>query len=206
MNVRDIVIVGAVIPELNASDTAAAVHLARALCAGGLRVLEFSVREPGAAACIEAVRKAAPDAIVGAGALTRAVDFAGADRAGAQFGSSPGLIPELAAASRGARFPLLPGVMSPAEIITARNAGFTVLKFFPAEQAGGVAALQAYGALFPDILFCASGGVTRLNAQNYLALPNVACIAASWMVPPGLQSAGDWREIEALARDAASLR
>src|SRR6202030_4107188 len=126
-----------VIPVLTLSDLAHAVPLAEALVGGGLRVLEISLGTPVAIGCLEAIRKAVPDAVVGVGTLTRAVDFAAAGRVGAQFGVTPGLTPELAAASRGARFPLLPGVMTPTELITARAAGFNVLKLFPAQQAGG---------------------------------------------------------------------
>lgn len=203
---RDIVGSGPVIPELTLSDAAHAADLARALSGGGLRVLEISLRTPASPACIEAMRKAVPTAIIGAGALSRAVDFAAADRAGAQFGAAPGLTPELAAASRGARFPLIPGVMSPTEAIAARNAGFTVMKFFPAELAGGIAVLRAFGTLFPDILFCPSGGLTRAAAQEYLGLSNVACVFGSWMVPESLLAAANWPGIEALARAAVSLR
>ena len=134
------------------------------------------------------------------------MDFAAADRVGAQFGATPGLTPELAAASRGARFPLLPGVMTPTELITARAAGFNVLKLFPAHQAGGVGMLQALGAPFPDVLFCPTGGITRATAAEYLALPNVVCVGGSWVAPKAMLAAGDWSGIEALARDAASLR
>jgi 2-dehydro-3-deoxyphosphogluconate aldolase/(4S)-4-hydroxy-2-oxoglutarate aldolase len=205
MNIRDIIALAPVIPELTLSDAAQALPLARALCAGGLRVMEISLRTPVALACIEAVRKGLPDAVVGAGGLTRAVDFAAADRVGAQFGATPGLTPELAAASRGARFPLVPGVMTPTEVINARNSNFSVLKLFPAEQAGGVAILRTFGLAIPDVLFCAGGGVTRTNAADYLSLANVACVAGSWVVPQALLLQGDWAGIEALARDAASL-
>jgi 2-dehydro-3-deoxyphosphogluconate aldolase/(4S)-4-hydroxy-2-oxoglutarate aldolase len=204
MNIRDIVALAPVIPELTFSDIAVALPVARALCAGGLRVLEISLGGAGLA-CIEAIRKGLPEAIVGAGALTRAVDFAAADRAGAQFGATPGLTPELAAASRGARFPLMPGVMTPTEVIGARNSSFTVLKLFPVEQAGGVGVLRAFAQVFPDVAFCACGGVTRTNAAAYLSLPNVACVAGGWLVPEAMLEQGDWPGIEALARDAVSL-
>ena len=205
MNIRDIVGTVRVIPELVVTDIAHALPLARALCAGGLRVLEISLRSPVAIACLETVRKGLPEAIVGAGSLTRAVDFAAADRAGAQFGATPGLTADLAAASRGARYPLMPGVMTPTEVISARNAGFMVLKLFPAEQAGGIGLLQSLGVVFPDVVFCASGGMTRAAAKDYLSLPNVACVAGSWLVPQGMIETEDWPGIEALARDAASL-
>lgn len=205
MNIRDIVALAPVIPELAFADVAAALPVARALCAGGLRVMEISLRTAVGAACIETIRKGLPDAIVGAGLLTRAVDFAAADRAGAQFGVTPGLTPELAAASRGARFAVMPGVMTPTELIAARNSAFTVLKLFPAEQAGGVGILRGFAAAFPDVSFCAGGGVTRSNATHYLSLVNVPCVAGSWVVPQALLLQSDWAGIEALARDAASL-
>ena len=140
------------------------------------------------------------------GTLTRPVDFAAADRAGAQFGVTPGLTPELAGAARGARFPLLPGVMTPTEIIAARHGGFNVLKLFPAQQAGGTGMLRAIASLFPDVLFCPTGGITRANAEEYLTLPNVVCVGGSWVAPQELLQSGDWHGIEALARDAAALK
>jgi 2-dehydro-3-deoxyphosphogluconate aldolase/(4S)-4-hydroxy-2-oxoglutarate aldolase len=195
-----------VIPVLTLSDLAHAVPLAEALVGGGLRVLEIALRTPVAIGCLEVIRKAVPDAIVGIGTLTRAVDFAAAGRAGAQFGVTPGLTPELAAAARGARFPLLPGVMTPTEVLAARLAGFNILKLFPAHQAGGVEMLRALGAPFPDVLFCPTGGITRAGAPEYLALPNVVAIGGSWVAPRALIDAKDWQGIEALARDAAALK
>ena len=206
MNIREIVGLAPVIPVLTINDLAHAVPLARALAAGGLKVLEITLRTPVALAAIEAMRKAVPDAVVGVGTLTRAVDFAAADRVGAQFGVTPGLTPELAAASRGARFPLLPGVMTPTELIAARTAGFNVLKLFPAEQAGGIRMLRALGAPFPDVLFCPTGGISRDTAPDFLALSNVVCVGGSWLAPPAMMEAGDWAGIEALARDAAKLK
>jgi 2-dehydro-3-deoxyphosphogluconate aldolase/(4S)-4-hydroxy-2-oxoglutarate aldolase len=206
VNIREILGMAPVIPELTVTELEYAVPLARALAAGGLRVLEVTLCTPVALAAIEAMRKAVPEAIVGAGMLTRAVDFAAAGRVGAQFGASPGLTPDLAAASRGARFPLLPGVMTPTELIAARAVGFNVLKLFPAKAAGGVAMLQALRAPFPDVLFCPTGGITRAIAADYLALPNVACVGGSWVAPDAMLQAGDWSGIEALARDATSLR
>jgi 2-dehydro-3-deoxyphosphogluconate aldolase/(4S)-4-hydroxy-2-oxoglutarate aldolase len=206
VDIRDIVGLAPVIPVLTITELDHAVPLARALAAGGLRVLEVTMRTPVALEAIAAMRKAVPEAIVGVGTLTRAVDFAGANRVGAQFGVTPGLTPELAAAARGARFPLLPGVMTPTELIAARAQGFSVLKLFPAQQAGGVAMLQALGAPFPDVQFCPTGGITRSTAPDYLALPNVVCVGGSWVAPRPLVERGDWTAIEELARDAASLR
>jgi 2-dehydro-3-deoxyphosphogluconate aldolase/(4S)-4-hydroxy-2-oxoglutarate aldolase len=206
VNIREIVAVAPVIPVLTVSDLAHAVPLARALVDGGLRVLEITLRPSVAIGCIEAIRKAVPEAIIGVGTLTKAVDFAAAGRAGAQFGVTPGLTPELAAAARGARFPLVPGVMTPTEVIAARAAGFDVLKLFPAHQAGGVAMLRALGASFPDVLFIPTGGITRDSAPDYLALPNVASVGGSWVAPPAMIDANDWQGITALARDAAGLK
>jgi 2-dehydro-3-deoxyphosphogluconate aldolase/(4S)-4-hydroxy-2-oxoglutarate aldolase len=205
VNIREIVGLSPVIPVLTVSDLAHAVPLARALVDGGLCVLEVTLRTSVAIGCIEAIRKAVPQAIIGVGTLTKAVDFATAGQAGAQFGVTPGLTPELAAAARGARFPLLPGVMTPTEVIAARAAGFNVLKLFPAHQAGGVAMLRALGAPFPDVLFCPTGGITRDSAPDYLALPNVASVGGSWVAPSAMIAARDWQGITALARDAVAL-
>jgi 2-dehydro-3-deoxyphosphogluconate aldolase/(4S)-4-hydroxy-2-oxoglutarate aldolase len=206
VNIRDIAELSPVIPVLTITELEHAVPLARALAAGGLRALEISLRTPVALPAIAAIRKSVPEAVVGAGTLTRAVDFAAADRAGAQFGGSPGFTPELAAAARGARFPLLPGVMTPTELITARSAGFDVLKLFPTLQGGGLGMLQALVAPFPDVMFCPTGGITRATAPDYLALSNVICVGGSWVAPRAMLEAADWRGVEALARDAASLR
>jgi 2-dehydro-3-deoxyphosphogluconate aldolase / (4S)-4-hydroxy-2-oxoglutarate aldolase len=206
MNIREIIELAPVIPVLTLDDLAHAIPVARALTAGGLRVLEITLRTSVALVCIETIRKAVPEAVVGVGTLTRAVDFAAAGRVGAQFGVSPGLTPELSAAARGARFPLLPGVATASELIAARQAGFEVLKFFPAQQAGGTAMLRALGAVFPDVMFCPTGGITRATAPDYLALSNVACVGGSWVAPQAMLAAGDWPGIEALARDAASLK
>jgi 2-dehydro-3-deoxyphosphogluconate aldolase / (4S)-4-hydroxy-2-oxoglutarate aldolase len=206
VNIREILAMAPVIPVLAISDVAHAVPLAQALVDGGLRVLEVSLAGPIAIGCVEAIRKAVPEAIVGVGNLTKAVDFASAGRVGSQFGVTPGLTPELAAAARGARFPLLPGVMTPTEVIAARAAGFNVLMLFPAHQAGGVSVLRAFGAAFPDVLFRPTGGITREAAPDYLSLSNVAAVGASWAAPAAMMAAGDWHGITALAREAAALR
>jgi len=205
MNIREIAGLGPVIPELTLSDLAHAVPLAQALVAGGLRVMEINLRSAAAIGCIEAIRSAVPAAIVGAGMLTRPADFAAAGRAGAHFGASPGLTPELAAAARGARFPLLPGVLTPTEVIAARHAGFDMLKLFPVQQAGGLGMLRALGSAFPDVSFCPAGDLTSAVAPQYLALQNVVCVGGSWMAPPEMLQAGDWPAIQAFAREAAAL-
>ena len=205
MNIRDIFRLAPVIPVLTIIDAAQAVPLARALTAGGLRVLEITLRTPVALPSVEAIRKAVPEAIVGVGTLARPVDFAAAGKAGAQFGVSAGLTPELAAAARGSRFPLMPGVMTPTEVLMAQQAGFDLLKFFPAEPAGGVGMLRALGAPFPNVLFCPTGGITRETAGGYLELQNVLCVGGSWLAPSDMLTSGNWSAIEALARDAAGL-
>jgi 2-dehydro-3-deoxyphosphogluconate aldolase/(4S)-4-hydroxy-2-oxoglutarate aldolase len=194
-----------VIPVLTIERLEDAVPLARALVNGGLEVLEITLRTPAALPAIEAIRKALPKAIVGAGTLTRAHDFPQAEEVGAQFGVSPGLTGELILASGEVEFPLLPGAMTPSEVIAARNLGFSALKLFPAEQAGGINMLKAIGAPLPDVVFCPTGGVTRESAPKYLALENVLCVGGSWVAPKDKVLAQDWAAIEALARDAASL-
>ena len=183
-----------------------AVPLARALLAGGVRVLEVTLRTPVALEAIRAIASEVEDAIVGVGTITRPEDFALAAAAGARFGVSPGLTPALIDAARASPLPLLPGVMTPAEVIAARAAGFTELKLFPAQQAGGIGMLKALGSPFPDVTFCPTGGVTPESAPDFLALPNVACVGGSWLTPKDAIAQSDWKRITALARAAAALR
>jgi 2-dehydro-3-deoxyphosphogluconate aldolase/(4S)-4-hydroxy-2-oxoglutarate aldolase len=205
MNIREIMQLAPVIPVLIIQREEHAVPLARALCAGGLKVLEVTLRTPAALGAITAMRKALPEAVVGVGTLTRPEDFDAAAQAGAQFGVSPGLTPELADAARTVPFPLLPGVMTPAEVIAARRYGYHALKLFPAQQAGGIGMLRALASPFADVVFCPTGGITRETAADFLALPNVACVGGSWVAPQDAVNAGDWTTIEKLARDAAAL-
>jgi len=206
MTIREILGVAPVIPVLTVTKLDHAVPLARALAAGGLRVLEVTLRTPCALDVIEAMGRAVPDAIVGVGTITRPEEFEDAEQAGARFGVSPGFSPELAAAARGVSYPYLPGVMTPSELIATRLGGFSALKLFPAREAGGVGLLRALGAPFPDVVFCPTGGISLQAAPEYLALPNVACVGGSWVAPGPLVEAGDWAAIEALAREAAALR
>ena len=205
MHIREILRLAPVVPVLIIERLEHAVPLARALSAGGLCVLEVTMRTPVALAAIEAMRQAVPEAIVGVGTLTRPADFAAAASAGAQFGVSPGLTVELAQAASTVDFPLLPGVMTPAEVIAARLHGFTALKLFPAKQAGGVGMLKALASPFGDVIFCPTGGVSLESAPEFLALPNVACVGGSWVAPAELMNKGDWAGIETLAREAAAL-
>jgi 2-dehydro-3-deoxyphosphogluconate aldolase/(4S)-4-hydroxy-2-oxoglutarate aldolase len=206
MNIRSILALAPVIPVITIERVEHAVPLARALCAGGLRVLEVTLRTSAALESIEAMRKAVPDAIVGVGTLTKSKDFTDAANAGAQFGVSPGLTEPLANAARSAGFPLLPGIMTPSDLIAGLGFGFTTFKLFPAQQAGGIGMLKALYGPFPDVVFCPTGGITRASAPEFLALPNVACVGGSWVVPNDRIGAGDWRTIEELARDAAALK
>jgi len=206
VNVRDVLRLSPVIPVLTVTRLEHAAPLAQALALGGLKVLEITLRTECALDAITEMREAAPGAVIGAGTLTRAEDFAAVQRAGAQFAVTPGLTPDLLFGAGETRLPLLPGVMTPTELIAARAAGFRACKLFPAQQAGGVGMLKALAGPFPDVVFCPTGGITRANAAEFLAQPNVACVGGSWLAPRDLVESRDWATIEALARDAASLR
>jgi len=195
-----------VIPVIVLNDVAHAVPMARALVEGGIRMLEVTLRTPQALACIEAIAKAVPEAIVGAGTLRSKADAQAAAHAGARFAVSPGYTSALGAACRDLGLPLLPGVATGGEIMAAQEDGFTALKFFPALQAGGSAMLKAWSGPFYDVKFCPTGGINLQNARDFLALPNVLCIGGSWLVPADALAQGDWGRITNLAREAAGLR
>ena len=205
MNILAVMRVGPVIPVLVIEDLAQAVPLAQALVAGGVRVLEVTLRTPVALAAIRAMADEVPEAIVGVGTLTRPEDFSEARDAGACFGVSPGLTPALIEAAKESGLPLLPGVMTPSEVMTARAAGFHQLKLFPAQPAGGIDMLKALAGPFPDVIFCPTGGISAETAPDYLALPNVGCVGGSWLTPKTALAAEDWSVITALARQAAAL-
>jgi len=206
MNVLEIMRIGPVIPVIVVEKIEHAVPLARALVAGGVRVLELTLRTPVALQAIEAIAREVEGAIVGVGTITRAEDFDRSIKAGAVFGVSPGLTPALVAAARASALPLLPGVMTPSDVIAARAAGFNELKLFPAQQAGGIGMLRALAGPFPDVTFCPTGGVSAATAPDFLALPNVACVGGSWLTPRDAIDAGDWARITALAREATALQ
>jgi 2-dehydro-3-deoxyphosphogluconate aldolase/(4S)-4-hydroxy-2-oxoglutarate aldolase len=205
MNVLDLMRVGPVIPVIALEAAAQAVPLARALVAGGVRVLEVTLRTPAGLAAIQAIAHDVPDAIVGVGTVTRPEQFAAARDAGARFAVTPGLTPALIDAARQSRLPLLPGVMTPSELIAAQAAGFFQLKLFPAQQAGGIGMLAALHGPFPDAVFCPTGGVTVETAPEFLSLPNVVCVGGSWLTPRAALAANDWDTITQLARQAAAL-
>jgi 2-dehydro-3-deoxyphosphogluconate aldolase/(4S)-4-hydroxy-2-oxoglutarate aldolase len=206
LSVLEVMRVSPVIPVLVIAELAQAVPLAKALVAGGVRVLEVTLRTPVALAAIRAMVRAVPEAIVGVGTLTRPEDFTEARDAGARFGASPGLTPALIEAAWESGLPLLPGVMTPSDVIAARLAGFRELKLFPAQQAGGIGMLQALAGPFPDVTFCPTGGITAETAPDFLALPNVACVGGSWLAPKAVLAAGDWEAVTALAQQASGLR
>ena len=195
-----------VIPVIVLNDVVHAVPMARALVAGGIRMLEVTLRTSQALACIEAIAKEVPEAIVGAGTVRNASDAKAAANAGAKFAVSPGYTPSVGLACRDVGLSLLPGVATGSEIMMAQEDGYTELKFFPAMQAGGSAMLKAWGGPFFDVRFCPTGGVTAQNASEFLSLPNVACVGGSWLVPAEALANGDWARIEKLAREACQLK
>lgn len=202
--IREICALAPVIPVLVIEDAAWAVPLAQALVAGGLPVLEVTLRTPAALAAITAMATV-PGAVVGAGTVLNAQDARRAAVAGAQFAVSPGLTPRFAAACTEVALPLLPGVATASEAMAAHEAGFDALKFFPAGSAGGAGYLKALAGPLPALGFCPTGGVSAQNATAYLSLKNVLCVGGSWVAPEAMMRAGDWAGIEALARQAAEL-
>jgi 2-dehydro-3-deoxyphosphogluconate aldolase / (4S)-4-hydroxy-2-oxoglutarate aldolase len=195
-----------VIPVLTIERAADAVPLARALVAGGLPVLEVTLRTDAALASIALIAEQVREAVVGVGTVTEPDDIAPALRAGAQYLVTPGTPPDLAAALAQARVPAVPGCATVSEAMALAAHGFAVLKFFPAEASGGAAWLKAVVAPLPDLRFCPTGGIDGKNAAAYLALPNVAAIGGSWVAPKDAIAAGDFSRITALARAAAGLR
>jgi 2-dehydro-3-deoxyphosphogluconate aldolase / (4S)-4-hydroxy-2-oxoglutarate aldolase len=169
-------------------------------------MLEVTLRTPVALACIEQIAKEVPEAVVGAGTVRSAADAQASALAGARFAVSPGYTHAVGKACHDLGLPLLPGVATGSEVMLAQEDGYTALKFFPAMQAGGVAMLKALNGPFGDVRFCPTGGVTAQNAAEFLALPNVACVGGSWLVPAESIRLGDWARIESLAREAAALK
>ena len=194
-----------VIPVIVLTDVAHAVPLARALVAGGIRMLEVTLRTPQALQCIEAIARDVPEAVAGAGTIRSASDAQASVLAGAKFGVSPGYTSAVGKACRELGLPLLPGVATGSEIMMAQEDGYQQLKFFPAMQAGGLPMLKAWQGPFGDVTFCPTGGIHAGNAAEFLALSNVACVGGSWIVPTDAIQTGDWARIEQLAREATQL-
>ncbi|WP_220810228.1 bifunctional 4-hydroxy-2-oxoglutarate aldolase/2-dehydro-3-deoxy-phosphogluconate aldolase [Noviherbaspirillum aridicola] len=205
MNLIDIMRASPVIPVIAIDNPDHAVPMARALVEGGIRVLEITLRTAHGLPAIRAIAGQVPGAIVGVGTLTQPEELAAAREAGAVFGVSPGLTPALVAAAKTSGLPLLPGVMTPSEVMAARDAGFRQLKLFPAVPAGGVGMLNAIAGPLPDVTFCPTGGISQETAPQFLACKNVACVGGSWLTPKDAMQAGDWDRIREIARAAAAL-
>jgi 2-dehydro-3-deoxyphosphogluconate aldolase/(4S)-4-hydroxy-2-oxoglutarate aldolase len=168
-------------------------------------VIEVTLRTDAAFAAIERIASGCEGAVVGAGTARTAADFPAARAAGARFVVSPGFTPTLAAAARSTATPWLPGVATPSEILGAQEAGYSLLKFFPAEAAGGVGALRQLATVFPTVAFCPTGGVGPHNLRSYLELPNVVCVGGSWVAPQRAVANQEWELIQKLAEDACRL-
>jgi 2-dehydro-3-deoxyphosphogluconate aldolase/(4S)-4-hydroxy-2-oxoglutarate aldolase len=194
-----------VLPVLVVRDVAHAEPLARALAAGGVTAAEITLRSPASLEVITAMRAAAPDLWVGAGTVLSAEDAAAAREAGAQFLISPGTTAALARALKESGLPSIPGIATASEAMARAEEGFTLMKFFPAERAGGPAALKDMHGPLPKLRFCPTGGITPDKVEAYLACPNVVCVGGSWIAPEALMDAGDWAAVEANARRASGF-
>jgi 2-dehydro-3-deoxyphosphogluconate aldolase/(4S)-4-hydroxy-2-oxoglutarate aldolase len=198
--------VAPVIPVIVIDDARHAVPLARACVAGGVTVLEVTLRTSAGLEAIRRIAAEVPDAWVGAGTVVSASDVDRCAAAGARFAVSPGFAPEVAAAARHRDLPLMPGVMTPSEAMAALAAGFGLLKFFPAAAAGGPAMLSALAGPFPTLRFCPTGGIDARSAPDWLVLPNVVAVGGSWLTPASAIAREDWAAVTTLARAAASMR
>lgn len=195
-----------VVPVLIVEDAKTAVPLARALVAGGLKAIEITLRTDAALEAVRLVAQEVEGAVVGAGTILNAAHYAAAVDAGSQFIVSPGTTQELLDVARQSDIPLLPGAATASEVMALREEGYKVLKFFPAEQAGGAAYLKALSSPLAGTLFCPTGGISLKNAMDYLSLPNVVCVGGSWVAPKELVSGGDWAGITKLASEASALK
>ena len=196
----------AVVPVLAIDSIETGVALARALVAGGLSTIEITLRTPTALKVIRAISREIEGAVVGAGTVLHPEQYRAAERAGARFVVSPGTTADLLEYAAASETPFLPGALTSSEVMTLLERGYSCMKFFPAEPAGGVAYLKALAAPLPEARFCPTGGIDAVSAPRYLALPNVLCVGGSWVAPGDAVAAGDWPGITALARAAADLR
>lgn len=194
-----------VVPVLTIQDADSAVPLARALVAGGLRILEVTLRTPAALDGIRRIAQEVPEAVVGAGTVRTPDHGHGAIAAGARFLVSPGMTPRLVQTADGWSVPFLPGAATPSEAMALADLGYRALKFFPAEALGGIEALKALASPLPDLTFCPTGGIDLEKARKYLALPNIMAVGGSWVAPASAVAARDWDTISQLAREAAAL-
>lgn len=194
-----------IVPVVVITDPQQAVPMAQALLEGGIDVMEITLRHSAALAAIEAVARAVPAMCVGAGTVTRAAEVRQVLDAGARFALSPGMTPALLDAVQQAALPFVPGVMTPGEVMAAREAGYGLLKLFPAAQAGGLAMLKALSGPLADVRFCPTGGVSPGNLATFLQQPNVALVGGSWLTPADAVARGDWATITRLAREAVTI-
>ena len=206
MNTLELASHGPVIPVIVLQQVEDAIPLAQALVEGGVRVLEVTMRTPVALRCIEAIARAVPQAIVGAGTVRSAADARAAQSAGARFAVSPGYTEAVGAACREIDLPLLPGVATASELMAAQDGGHHFVKFFPATAAGGLPLLKALSGPFPEVSFCPTGGITAQNAREFLALPQVKVCGGTWLTPQDAIQARDWARITRLARETSALR
>ena len=195
-----------VIPVMVINNLDQAVHLAQALVDGGLKVLEITLRTPVALEAIRRIKAEVPNAIVGAGTIINIQTLEQALEAGAEFIVSPGVTDNLLTTALASGIPILPGVITPSEVMRLLDKGITAMKFFPAEAAGGIPMLKSLSGPLPQVTFCPTGGVNPKNAPAYLALSNVACVGGSWMAPAELVDAGNWAEITRRAAEATALK
>ena len=202
MTLEEMMKLAPVVPVLTIEDEAHAVPLGRALVAGGLPMLEVTLRTPAAVGAIRRMAEEVEGAVVGAGTVLNAADLERASKAGARFAVSPGLMDD---AAPGGDVPLLPGIATATELMRGLSRGFQVFKFFPAVPAGGLAMLKAFAPVFQQAKFCPTGGITAENAPEFLGTPNVVCVGGSWIAPAGLVRSGDFGRITELARAAAQL-
>lgn len=205
LTAADVVADAPVIPVIVVDDVRLAVHMAKALVAGGIRMLEITLRTSQALAAMETIAKEVPEAVVGAGTVRKPEDVRAAANAGARFAVSPGYTAAVGQACRDVQLPLLPGVATGSEIMKVQADGWEVMKFFPATAAGGTPLLKAWYGPFSDVRFCPTGGINQSNAAEFLCLPNVACIGGSWLTPAHAVLNRDWQVIQLLAAQAKQL-
>ena len=205
MTIEEILALSPVMPVVTISDASRAVPLARALVAGGLRIIEITLRTREALAAVAAIARDVPQAVLGVGTVLSATDLKDAAAAGAAFAVSPGSTPALLDAARAGALPFLPGVATAGEIMAGLERGFSTFKLFPATQVGGVAALRSFAGPFPGARFCPTGGIDAHNASEFLALPNVVCVGGSWMTPPAALDEENYEFIREAAGDAVAM-
>lgn len=196
---------GPVVPVLVIDNVDDALPIAKALIAGGVNVLEVTLRTKAAMDVIRIIAKELPEAYIGAGTVTNREQLQAVTEAGAKFAISPGLTADLLEAGKEGSIPLIPGISNISDLMTAKDAGYGYLKFFPAEAAGGVKALKSIGGPFPDVTFCPTGGISPGNYKDYLALSNVKCCGGSWLAPSDVIENKEWSKITDLAKQAVDI-